>query len=99
MQPDLKQEDENTELGESMDDRILRVENPEDRSAEQNSGDELADDGRLAEALGDGAKELRRNQDRDQGSKQLGKGVARGVVELLSYVSLEDYRLRKRLKC
>jgi hypothetical protein len=75
MQPDLEDKHENAQLGHAVDDRILRVDDAEDGSPKQHARDQLSYDGRLTHALGDDAKDLRRDEKGDKGGQQLGEGV------------------------
>ena len=58
LEPDLEEEDDHADLGERLDDRLVRVDQPEQRRAEQHAGEQFADHRRLAHALEEVAQQL-----------------------------------------
>ena len=70
MEADLEEQEDDPELAEGVDDRVLRIEQAEGRATEHDAGDELAEHRRLAGALGQLAEQLGGRNDRDQGDEK-----------------------------
>ena len=62
LQADGEQQQDDPELGEQVDHLDLGVDQPQDRGAEQHARHQFAEDGRLADGLGQGPAEPRRGR-------------------------------------
>ena len=71
LQPHLEQQEDDAELREQMDRRVLRVDQAQAGDADEGAADQLTEDRGLAEALGDLAEELRRGEDGDEREEKL----------------------------
>ena len=89
LQADGEEQQDDPELGEEVDHLDLGIDEPQDRGAEQHAGDELAEDGRLADGLGQGPAELRRAEHDDEEAQELGDGE---MVHAARYPSVKSTR-------
>ena len=65
LEADPEQQEDDPELGEDLE-HLARLDEPEDRRADEHAGEDLADDRRLAQAPEELVAELRREQDDEQ---------------------------------
>jgi hypothetical protein len=82
MQPDLEQQDENAKLGKRVNDRVIRIDEPENGPAKYHARDQLADDGRLPDSLCKNAEEFRDDEERHERYEQVRERVFSHVVPL-----------------
>jgi hypothetical protein len=78
VQSDLEEENDHAQLGQSVNHRLVWIEQPEHGAAEDHTGHQLAEHRWLSRALSEGAKQLRRSQQRGENQQQLGEGVSVG---------------------
>ena len=84
LEADGEEEDDDAQLREQMNRLDAGVDEAEDRGAEQDARHQLAEDGRLADGLGQGTAEPCRPEHDDEEAQELGDGQMVHVVQVAS---------------
>ena len=84
VESDQEQQKNDSELREQLDCRVVRIDEPQTRDADDGAADQLTEHGRLPEALRQLAEELGGDEDRDERQQKRGDIQARSVYNLPS---------------
>jgi hypothetical protein len=80
VQADLEEQDEDADLGEGSDYRVRRIDDGKRRPAENHARDQFAKHTGLAKALRESAKQLRRDDQGDQNTQEMGERMPRRLL-------------------